>query len=161
MPFPAVTPTSQPQASALASNNAANAGLTNLVPLDRLTNLEQIVGNLLTDLPTGINIRSYLPGTESITAAGAASVTVPVTQLTGPATSTYAITLAAPSAPGIVKTITMIATTGSDAVTLALTNVVGGSQATSASFDAAGETLILVSNATKWVVVKEYGVTLS
>ena len=56
MSFPAVTPTTQPQASALASNNALNAGLTNVIPLDRLSNLEQIVGNLLTDLPTNIHL---------------------------------------------------------------------------------------------------------
>ena len=52
MAFPATTPTSQQQASALLSNNASNAGLTNTVPLDRLANLEQVVGNLLTDLPS-------------------------------------------------------------------------------------------------------------
>lgn len=56
MSFPATTPTSQPQASALLSNNAANAGLTNATPFDRLTVLEQVVGNLLTDLPSAINI---------------------------------------------------------------------------------------------------------
>lgn len=161
MAFPATTPTSQPQASALLSNNAANAGLTNATPFDRLTNLEQVVANLLTDLPAGINITSAVPGTQALTAAGAASVTVPVTTIVGPAASTYAITLAAPSAPGITKVITMLSTTSTNTVTLALTNVVGGTQTTTATFDAAGETLILVSNATKWVVVKEYGVTLS
>lgn len=161
MAFPATTPTSQPQATALLGNNAANAGLTNTVPFDRLTELEQVVANLLTDLPTGINVTSYVPGTQALTAAGAASVTVPVTTVVGPTSSTYAITLAAPSAPGITKVITMLSTTSTNAVTLALTNVVGGTAASSASFDAAGETLILVSNATKWVVVKEYGVTLS
>lgn len=56
MAFPATTPTTQPGASALLSNNAANAGLTNATPFDRLTNLEQAVGNLLTDLPTAINL---------------------------------------------------------------------------------------------------------
>lgn len=55
MAFPAVTPTSAPQASSLHSNNAANAGLTNAIPVDRLTSLEQTVGNLLTDLPGAIN----------------------------------------------------------------------------------------------------------
>lgn len=49
--FPATTPTSQPEASALLSNNAANKGLTNTTPLDRLSNLEQVVANLLTDAP--------------------------------------------------------------------------------------------------------------
>lgn len=50
--FPAVTPTTPPEASALLGNNALGAGLTNTIPLDRLGNLEQIVGNMLTDLPT-------------------------------------------------------------------------------------------------------------
>lgn len=161
MAFPDTTPTSQPQATALLGNNAANAGLTNTVPFDRLTELEQVVANLLTSLPAGINITSSIPGATALTAAGAVSITAPVTTVVGPATSTYAITLAAPASPGIVKVITMLSTTSTNAVTLALTNVVGGTAATSASFDAAGETLILVSNATKWVVVKEYGVTLS
>lgn len=49
--FPAITPTSPPQASALLSNNAADKGLTNATPFDRLTNLEQVVANMLTDLP--------------------------------------------------------------------------------------------------------------
>jgi hypothetical protein len=56
MAFPATTPTSPPQASSLLLNNAGNAGLTNTVPLDRLGMLEQTVGNLLTDLPSAINI---------------------------------------------------------------------------------------------------------
>lgn len=60
MAYPAITPISQPQASALLSNNAGAAGLTNTVPLDRLTNLEQVVGNLLTDLPSGINIPAIM-----------------------------------------------------------------------------------------------------
>ena len=56
MAFPASTPTSQPQASALLSNNAANAGLTNATPFDRLTNLEQVAANLLTDVPGSANV---------------------------------------------------------------------------------------------------------
>lgn len=50
--FPATLPTDPPSASSLLVNNWFNQGGTNTVPLDRLTNLEQIVGNLLTDLPT-------------------------------------------------------------------------------------------------------------
>lgn len=99
--------------------------------------------------------------TQAITAANAIAVTNQYASLVGPTSSTYAVTLAAPARQGQTLVIEMLSTTASNAVTLALTNVVGGSQATSASFDAAGETLILVSRNAKWVVLKEQGVTLS
>lgn len=98
---------------------------------------------------------------QTITAAGAISLDSNHVKITGPATSTYAITLAAPSRGGQILVIEMTATTGTNAVTLALTNVVGGSQSGSASFDAAGEILTLVSASAKWVVLDELGVTLS
>lgn len=137
-------------------NAAANSGI--LFPaspnqFDEITNVEAILYTLL-----------YQPVTDALIAAGASSLNTRVTTIVGPAASTYAITLAAPptGVAGLLKEITMISTTSTNAVTLALTNVVGGSQATTATFDAAGETLMLVSNAVgKWVVFKEYGVTLS
>lgn len=95
------------------------------------------------------------PTADAITEAGAASVTTGYTSIVG----TFELTLAAPTIPGLVKVISMIGAGGS--VTLALTNVVGGSQATTATFDAAGETLVLVAHASKWVVLKEQGVTLT
>lgn len=98
---------------------------------------------------------------QEISAAGAISLDVNHVKITGPAASTYAVTLAAPSRAGQLLSIEMVATTGSNAVTLALTNVVGGTAATSASFDAAAETLVLISNSTKWIVLKQQGVTLS
>lgn len=104
---------------------------------------------------------SVLSRTQTITAAGAIDLDANHIKITGPASSTYAVTLAAPTKAGITKVIEMIGTTSTNAVTLALTNVVGGTAASSASFDAAGETLILVSRNAKWVVVKELGVTLS
>lgn len=55
----------------------------------------------------------------------------------------------------------MVSTTATNAVTLALTNVIGMSSGTSASFNAAAETLTLVSMSTKWVVLDEIGVTMS
>jgi hypothetical protein len=98
---------------------------------------------------------------QEITEAGAISLNANHIKLTGPATSTYAVTLAAPSRGGQVMVIEMESTTDTNSVTLALTNVVGGSQASTATFDAAGETLTLISNSTKWIVLDEYGVTLS
>ena len=73
------------------------------------------------------------------------------------------MTLAAPTSAedGIVKASKMIARDGTNTVTLALTNVVGGSAATTATFDSAGETLILQAAGGKWVVIKEFGVTLT
>jgi len=98
---------------------------------------------------------------QTITAAGAISLDANHVKITGPETSTYAVTLAAPSRGGQILVIEMTGTTSTNAVTLALTNVVGGTAGTSASFNAAGETLTLVSNSTKWVVLSEQGVTLS
>jgi len=105
---------------------------------------------------------------ESITEAGALSTTKTESKLTGPGSGTYAVTLAAPTVAevGRLKIITMTATTANNAVTMALTNVVGGSQSSSASFDAAGETLVLLgirvaATTYRWLVLKEYGVTLS
>lgn len=96
---------------------------------------------------------------ETVTAAGAVSVSKLYTALE--LTGAGAVTLAAPdgSMTGQVKVIEMTADNGD--VTLALTNVVGGSAATTATFDAVGEILILVAASAKWVVIKEQGVTLS
>lgn len=74
-----------------------------------------------------------------------------------------AITLAAPSAAMVGKILVIEYTgAGTNAATLALTNVTGGSAATSASFNAAGEALVLLGLASKWAVLSEAGgVTLS
>ncbi len=106
---------------------------------------------------------SGVPLLQTITAAGAIDTRAGHVQITGPASSTYAVTLAAPGATdgGRTMVIEMVATTATNAVTLALTNVVGGSAASTASFDAAGEQLVLVASGSKWVVTKELGVTLS
>lgn len=121
----------------------------------------EIGGVPVTATAAELNDNDLSAQTQAITAAGAISLDARFVNITGPAASTYAVTLAAPTRPGILKVIEMTATTATNAVTLALTNVVGGSAATSASFDAAGETLVLVSRSAKWVVLKEVGVTLS
>src|SRR5688572_2452958 len=95
--FPAITPTSQPQASALLSNNAANAGLPNATPLDRLTNLEQVVANILTGLPQQIAFTGFQ---RTLTALGTVQNTTPTaaqtlggiltqTSATGAGTATF------------------------------------------------------------------------
>lgn len=71
------------------------------------------------------------------------------------------ITLAAPDELdyGMVKTIEMTGDGGD--IALALTNVVGGSAATTATFSAVGQALVLLAITGKWLVLKEYGVVLA
>jgi hypothetical protein len=106
--------------------------------------------------------------TEAITAAGALDITRARNTLSNATGGTYAVTLAAPTVAllGVDKDISMIAGDGTNTVTLALTNVVGGAGATTATFDAAGETLSLraiqtAASTYRWMVTKEYGVALT
>jgi hypothetical protein len=97
---------------------------------------------------------------QTITAAGALSTTVAVSKLA--VVSGGAVTLAAPTKPGMQKIIKM--TTDDGDVTLALTNVVGGTQSSTATFGAVGDTLVLMSDVAsggKWMVIKEIGVVLT
>lgn len=96
-----------------------------------------------------------------ITDAAEISLDVNHAKITGPASSTYAVTLGVPRRGGQLLVIEMVGTTSTNAVTLALTNVVGGSAATTATFNAAGEILTLVSAGAKWIVLDELGVTLA
>lgn len=100
---------------------------------------------------------------QAITAAAAINTLASRVLITGPASSTYAVTLAAPDDDqlGQIMVIHMVGTTATNAVTLALTNVSGGSAATSASFNAAAEQLTLMAVKGKWLVLGEVGVTLS
>ena len=98
---------------------------------------------------------------EAHTAAGAIDLDADYVSLSV-ASGTYAVTLAAPAAAqyGRVKVIEMIDATGTS-VTMSLANVVGGTAATTATFNAVDETLVLVGSAAGWIVLKEHGVTLS
>lgn len=128
--------------------------------------------NLITNQNNAEAIRSAFRDliqvdSQAITAAGAISLTADDVTLSN-AGATYAVTLAAPTVDllGVRKTISMVAGNGTSTVTLALTNIVGGSAATSALFNAAGEVLMLEAIRTgastfRWAVVKEIGVTLS
>ena len=97
---------------------------------------------------------------ETIVKTGVVSVTKLNTKIDS-TTGTGAVTLAAPDATvyGKLKTIEMTVDAGD--ITLALTQVVGGSAATTATFAAVGDTLVLLATTSKWVVLKEYGVVLS
>lgn len=107
--------------------------------------------------------KTYQNTVQALTAAGAITPDASNTTLANSSGSTYAVTLAAPGASTAsqVKVIRMTSGSGVNTVTLALTNVVGGSAATTATFDAAGETLILISTGAAWMVIKEHGVTLT
>lgn len=96
---------------------------------------------------------------ETITAAGAISISKKVTKLA--VASGGAVTLAAPNAAqlGMVKLIEM-SVDGGD-VTLALTNVDGQSSGTTATFDSVGDALTLIAGVSKWHVLGEASLTLS
>lgn len=96
---------------------------------------------------------------QTLIAAGAVSVSVAETSLA--LVGAGAVTLAVPTKPAMIKIITMTVDNGD--VTLALTNVVGGSAATTCTFNDANDVLVLVSDLAraKWVVLKEVGVTLA
>ncbi len=96
---------------------------------------------------------------ESIIAAGVLSVTKLYSGLS--LVGAGAVTLAAPAASmlGQIKVIEMVVDNGD--VTLALTNVVGQSSGTTATFNDAGDQLVLIAAASKWIVLKERGITLS
>jgi hypothetical protein len=92
------------------------------------------------------------------TGAGAISPDTSYTALV--TTGENALTLAAPTKTGFIKTIRM-ATDGGDG-TLASTNIVGQSSGTtSITFNDVEDILVLVSDAAthKWIVLKEIGVT--
>jgi hypothetical protein len=94
---------------------------------------------------------------ETIAAAGALSVTKGLSNLA--LVGAGAVTLAAPTVPGMIKVIEMTVDNGD--VTLALTNVAGGSAATTCTWSAVGQALVLIAGVTKWNVVSEGGVALT
>jgi len=99
-------------------------------------------------------------GSETLAAAGAISTVNALSQLA--LVGAGAVTLAAPSTGmiGRLKTIQMTVDNGD--VTLALTNVVGQSSGTTATFNSVGDALVLIGGAdSKWIVVKEYGIALA
>ena len=117
--------------------------------------------NGVTATAAELNKNDLSAETETIDSGVAVSVTKKITNIDNTTTGAGAITLAAPDASmlGVVKVIEMTVDNGD--VTLALTNVQGGSAATTATFDAVGEQLVLVGGSAKWTVIGEGGVTLS
>lgn len=97
---------------------------------------------------------------ETVAAAGACSVTITNTKLDSTA-GAMAVTLDVPGADmlGRIKVIEMTVDNGD--VTLALTNVTGGSAATTCTWANVNEALVLVGGTNKWHVIAESGVVLS
>ena len=100
---------------------------------------------------------------ETITAAGALDNRAGTSTVSNAATAAFAVTLAAPEATafGGIKIIEDNSGTATVGFTLALTNVIGGTATTTATFNADKETLVLVAGTDKWIVLKQQGVTLS
>ena len=101
--------------------------------------------------------------TQAIAGATAINRDCSLVQLTGPASGTYAITLAAPRVQdrGRMLAIEMLATTATNTVTLALAGVVtGGTASTTCTWSAANQRLVLIALTNSWEVIKQDGVTL-
>jgi hypothetical protein len=153
MAWPTTNYTTSVQALAALVNRNIEKGYTPNAALDEQGIVYAVLANLLQGRQT-----------QAITAAGAINPDADYVAITGPASSTYAVTLAVPTAAQIGKRLIleMVATTSTNAVTLTLTNVViGGTAATTATFDAARESLIMEAVGDRWVVIKQQGVTLS
>lgn len=108
----------------------------------------------------GVNVTAYLDNTpETLIAAGALALGKRVSKLE--LASGGAVTLAAPDATciGLVKVIEMSVDDGD--VTLALTNVVGQSSGTTATFNDVRDQLVVIGGVDKWIVLKERGISLA
>lgn len=108
------------------------------------------------------NVADVSAQLQAVTEAGAITVdgTIRRAELSGGA---YAITLAVPGAAAIGAILVIEYAGGdTDAVTLALTNVIGESGGTTATFNADGEGMVLIGTTLGWVVLAEFGgVTLA
>lgn len=99
--------------------------------------------------------------TETIDSGVAVSATARHTAIDNTVTGAGAITLAAPGATMIGKTKIIEMTVDNGDVTLSLANVTGGSAATTCTWSAVDQALVLVGGTNKWHVVAESGVALT
>lgn len=105
-----------------------------------------------------IHYRLSTSNHQYMTGAGAVNLDASYVSLNS-SSGGFAITLDPPTIPGLRKVIEMTADGGD--VTLSLANVVGGSAATTCTWNDVRDTLILESLSDKWRVVTEGGVTLT
>jgi len=138
----------------------ASAAEINAISGGGLSAAELGILNGATVTTAELNVLDASANTETILVAGAINPATRITYLSA-ASGAYAVTLAVPSAAmlGQVKVIEM--TVAGNNITLALTNVQGGTAGTTATFNAVNETLVLVAGSLKWNVVGESGVTLT
>jgi hypothetical protein len=143
-----------------AASKAVVLGSNSKIDTIDITSLK-VGGTTVGSTAAELNLLDLSAQTEAITVAGAVSVTKRYTTLNS-TSGAYAVTLAAPDASmiGQVKVIEMTVDAGNN-ITLALTNVQGGSAATTATFADVNDVLVLVAGATKWHVIGESGVALS
>jgi len=124
----------------------------------RVTDQELDLNRGQTATAAEVNLNDVSFQTETIT-SGAISTIRRMTKIEFPGAG--AATLAVPDASmfGAIKVIVMSVDNG--AVTLALTNITGGSAATTATFNNVNDTLTLVGGLNKWHVLGEAGVVLT
>ncbi len=115
----------------------------------------------ITSTAAELNLLDLTAQTETVDAGDVVSVLKRITFIDNTTSGAGSITLATPDASmvGQVKVIEMKIDNGD--VTLSLTNVQGGTAATTCTWANAGEALILVAGEIKWNVVSEGGVVLS
>ena len=132
--------------------------ISGAVTASSLTLVATVLGSTAPEIDVQCDVSA---NTETINTAAAVSVTKRLTKIDNTVGGMGAITLAAPdvSMLGVVKIITMTVDGGD--LTLSLANVTGGSAATTATFDAVDDTLILVGGVNKWHVIGEAGVALT
>ena len=106
---------------------------------------------------------SLIVDPQVVTGAGALTLGKTYHSLSNSSGSSYAVTLAAPTSAeyGIIKTIEMIVGDGTNTVTLSLANCDGGTAATTCTWNAAAQKLVVQGCATKWTILKQQGVTLT
>lgn len=119
-----------------------------------------LAGTLVTATAAEINALDASASAETVTGAGAISITAAYTSLV--TTGADALTLAAPGAATLPRIKVIHMTTDGGDGTLASTNIVGQSSGTtSITFNDAGDYLVLaaIPGLNKWSVIKEGGVT--
>lgn len=139
-----------------SSSTFTNKTLTSPAINTPTINSGAALGSTSTEIDQLNDVSAYQ---ESVVAAGALSVTKVYSGVA--LVGAGAVTLAAPSATmlGQQKTIEMTADNGD--VTLVLTNCEGQSSGTTATFNDVGDKLIVIGGASKWTIIKEFGITLS
>lgn len=125
-----------------------------IVDTNLTTKLNNFWSRWFNDLHYSLSDRSW----QTITSATAINVNAKYVALDSSAGG-YAVTLDAPTKPNAKLQIECTNYGGN--VTLSLTNVTGGSAATTCTWNSVNDTIFLESKSNKWVVIKENGVSLT